>query len=581
MLTPSVCLALPVVPVSDRTRSSTSRGCAAQASSILIADARGGILIHRTYKPLPSTAVDEFLALLMTPDYDGGFAADAPPPPPSALDASSALAPIVYLPQSRCTAVFIRHNQMVLAAFARSNVNAAVLIAFLYTLLDVLAAYVPQSPSPLVAGVSSATKKKGGGPSDASVVTPALVRSQFVLVYALLDEMMDGGVVQVTTPSTLTAFVSLRGSKTLRSTGSATNAAAAAAAVASVTSAVPWRPAGIVHARNEVFLDVVETLHAEVAADGTVTAAHIDGAVRVKPYLSGIPDLKLGLAENVVFTTLASSSANHPDAAATNGELGSRSDRVLLEDVNFHQCVRLARFAAEGIITFVPPDSEFNLLTYRIPAVSPTVVPVSVSASVDDSSSATQVTYDVRVAAAAAGGALPEGTHIAALTLSLPAPADADTPRFKASAGKARYVPAEDAVVWKVTKLRPGGVVTLCGRVGMPSVTARSNGDASGGGGGGSGGGGGGRSWRPRSRSRSNERQVVTVAPAAGDGFAPGGGIDRGVGVTARRPVGLGFDVAGLAPSGLKVRFLTVTDANGYRAWVRYLTTAGFHVKLR
>lgn len=52
--------------------------------------------------------------------------------------------------------------------------------------------------------------------------------------------------------------------------------------------------------------------------------------------------------------------------------------------------------------------------------------------------------------------------------------------------------------------------------------------------------------------------------------------------MTARRPVGVGFDVAGLAPSGLKVRFLTVSDANGYRAWVRYLTTAGrFHVKLR
>lgn len=555
-------------------------GTPAQASSILIADARGGVLIHRTYKPhIPPTAVEEFLALLTTPDYDGALDADAPPPPPPALDASSALPPIVYLPQSRCSAVFIRHNQMVLAAFTRSNVNAAVLVAFLYTLLDVLAAYVPaQSPSPLVAaGVTSAAKKKGGGPNDTSVVTPALVRSQFVLVYALLDEMMDGGVVQVTTPSTLTAFVSARSSKTLRSTGSATNAAAAAAAVASVTSAVPWRPAGIVHARNEVFLDVVETLHVEVAADGTVTAAHVDGAVRVKPYLSGIPDLKLGLAENVVFATLAASSADHPDAAVTNGgEAGARRDRVLLEDVNFHQCVRLARFAAEGIITFVPPDSEFNLLTYRIPAIPPTVVPVSVSASVDDTSSTTHVAYDVQVTAAAAGGALPEGMHVAGVTLSLPAPADADTPRFKASAGKAKYVPAEDAVVWKVSKLRPGGVATLRGRVGLPSMAARSNGHASGAG------GGGGRSWRPRSRSRSTERRVVVAAPAAEDGLAPGGSLDRGVGVAARRPVGVGFDVAGLAPSGLKVRFLTVSEASGYRAWVRYLTTAGrFHVKLR
>lgn len=557
-------------------------GPPAQASSILIADDRGGVLIHRTYKPhVPATAVAELLQLLTTPDYDGVVDVDAPPRPPAAMDATSALPPIVYLPQSRCTAVYIRHNQMVLAAFAGSNANAAVLVAFLFSLIDVLAAYVPaHSPAPLMAGVAGAAKKKrqSGGPGDTSEVTPALVRSQFVLVYSLLDEMMDGGVAQVTTPSSLTAFVSLRSSKTLRSTGSATNAATAAAAVTSVTSAVPWRPVGIVHVRNEVFLDVVETLHASVAADGTVSDVHIDGAVRIKPFLSGIPDLKLGLAENVTFATLATSSTA-TNGVSDGGVAGARCGQVLLEDVKFHQCVRLGRFAAEGIITFVPPDCEFDLLTYRLPALPPAVVPLAVSALVDDTSSATHVSYDVRVTAAPAGGACPPGMHMADVTLRLPAPADADTPRFKASAGKAKYVPAEDVVVWRVSKLRPGAVATLRGRVGLPSVAARSSGHTSGGGVAG-GSGDGNRLWR--SRSRSSERQVVVVAPGAGGAAVAGEGVDRGVGVGARRPVRVGFDLAGLAPSGLKVRFLTVSGATGYRAWVRYLTTAGrFHVKYR
>eukprot|EP00168_Porphyra_purpurea_P011127 TRINITY_DN2807_c0_g1_i4.p1 TRINITY_DN2807_c0_g1~~TRINITY_DN2807_c0_g1_i4.p1 ORF type:complete len:561 (-),score=83.69 TRINITY_DN2807_c0_g1_i4:263-1945(-) len=362
------------------------------------------------------------------------------------------------------------------------------------------------------------------------------------------------------------------------------HAAVAAAAVASATSAVSWRPAGIVHPRNEVFLDVIETVHVEAAADGTVLGAHIDGAVRVKPYLSGMPDLKLGLADNVKFATLAAASADHPDVSATNGNGGGAADgQVLLEDVHFHQCVRLGRFASEGIITFVPPDSEFDLLTYRIPTVSPAVVPLSVTALIDDHTSATHIGYDVRVRAVDPGDALPASMWLAGVTLSLPAPADADTPRFKTSSGKAKYVPAEDAIVWKMSKLRPGGrrhcaAASAC-RVWRPRRRAAATGRAM-------------MARAPRvaraaaggaPRSGSSERRVAVVPAPGAVGFpVVGEGVDRGVMVVARRQVCVGFEVSGLAPSGMKVRFLTVSEASGYRAWVRYLMAAGrFHVKLR
>ena len=39
---------------------------------------------------------------------------------------------------------------------------------------------------------------------------------------------------------------------------------------------------------------------------------------------------------------------------------------VEMEDVRFHQCVRLARFENDRTISFVPPDGEFNLLHYRL-----------------------------------------------------------------------------------------------------------------------------------------------------------------------------------------------------------------------
>jgi len=39
---------------------------------------------------------------------------------------------------------------------------------------------------------------------------------------------------------------------------------------------------------------------------------------------------------------------------------------VELEDVKFHQCVRLSRFDNDRTISFIPPDGEFELMSYRL-----------------------------------------------------------------------------------------------------------------------------------------------------------------------------------------------------------------------
>lgn len=37
-----------------------------------------------------------------------------------------------------------------------------------------------------------------------------------------------------------------------------------------------------------------------------------------------------------------------------------------MEDIKFHQCVRLNKFDTERLITFIPPDGEFELMSYRV-----------------------------------------------------------------------------------------------------------------------------------------------------------------------------------------------------------------------
>ena len=58
-----------------------------------------------------------------------------------------------------------------------------------------------------------------------------------------------------------------------------------------VTNAVSWRSEGIKHRKNEIFLDVIEKLNLLVSGNGGVLNSEIIGAIRMKSYLSGMPEL--------------------------------------------------------------------------------------------------------------------------------------------------------------------------------------------------------------------------------------------------------------------------------------------------
>lgn len=45
---------------------------------------------------------------------------------------------------------------------------------------------------------------------------------------------------------------------------------------------------------------------------------------------------------------------------------GDKGKTVVMEDVKFHQCVRLSRFENDRTISFIPPDGESELMSYRI-----------------------------------------------------------------------------------------------------------------------------------------------------------------------------------------------------------------------
>ena len=99
-----------------------------------------------------------------------------------------------------------------------------------------------------------------------------------MIAYELLDEVMDFGYPQFTEAKILAEFI-----KT-----DAHRLAVQARPPMAVTNAVSWRQEGLFYKKNEVFLDVVESVNLLVNSNGTVVRSEVVGALKMRAYLSGM-----------------------------------------------------------------------------------------------------------------------------------------------------------------------------------------------------------------------------------------------------------------------------------------------------
>jgi len=97
-------------------------------------------------------------------------------------------------------------------------------------------------------------------------------------------------------------------------------------------------------------LDLIEEVDAIIDKSGTTVVAEIQGRVEVNSRLSGMPDLTLSFV-----------------------------NPRLLDDVSFHPCVRFKRWESERVLSFVPPDGHFQLISYQIGSQHMVALPVYVT----------------------------------------------------------------------------------------------------------------------------------------------------------------------------------------------------------
>ena len=168
------------------------------------------------------------------------------------------------------------HNDITLIAATKGNINAALILHFLNQFVKVTKSYFE------------------GELNESSV------RQNFSLIYELLDEVMDYGYPQFLDADLLKEYI-----RTGKQKVELTDIEKLKQITVRATGAISWRAEGIRYKRNEVFIDIIESVNVLLSNRGTVLKADVYGRVAVKTQLSGMPECKFGVNDKLLMRTNA------------------------------------------------------------------------------------------------------------------------------------------------------------------------------------------------------------------------------------------------------------------------------------
>jgi AP-2 complex subunit mu-1 len=272
-----------------------------------------------------------------------------------------------------------------------------------------------------------------------------------------------------------------------------------------VTGAVNWRKEGIKYRKNEVFIDVVENVNMLLSSQGKVLNSDVNGKIMMKAFLTGMPECKFGLNDKLMMQN-----ENRKPAA------GSRFKEIDIDDVTFHQCVKLGKFDADKTISFIPLDGEFELMKYRI--TSNIVPPFKLLSPIVREIGKTKLEVDVTIKSVFNARLFGKNVQI-----KIPLPKNTAKCKISCTAGSAKYKPEFNGIIWIIKRFPGESAFKISADVELIAQTLSDN-----------------KKW-------------------------------------SKPPISLKFTVPMFTASGLHVRFLKVLEKKfQYETikWVRYITQA-------
>jgi len=245
-----------------------------------------------------------------------------------------------------------------------------------------------------------------------------VIKDNYVVVYELLDEMLDNGFPLATEANILKELI--RPPNMLRTV---VNTVTGKSNVADTLptgqlSNIPWRRAGVKYTNNEAYFDVIEEVDAIIDKNGTTVSSEIHGYIDCSVKLTGMPDLTMNFVNPRLF-----------------------------DDTSFHPCVRFKRWESEKILSFVPPDGNFRLLSYHIGSGSVVAIPVYIKHNLQWQGN-TAGKLDITV-----GPKQTMGRNVEQVKVEVPMPKIVLNCNLTASQGKYSFDPVTKVLSWDIGKI--------------------------------------------------------------------------------------------------------------------------------
>jgi len=294
------------------------------------------------------------------------------------------------------------------------------------------------------------------------VLNEESLRKNFVLVYELLDEMLDFGYPQTTNTEHLKSCIH--------------NEAVIVDQPKPILNLPQWNPRTVpsnaVHRpvgptqnesarnkKNEIFVDILERITVLMNASGFVVNSAIDGSIMMKSYLIGSPELKIALNEELVI--------KGQNLGGHHGGYGA----VVLDDCNFHECVDLADFSDLRTLSLFPPEGEFAVMNYRI--TGDFRVPFRIFPSVEQQSPhRLEVVIKVRAD-------IPEQNYGGNVQVSCVLPKGTASASIELGSGvtgqSAEYIASDHKLVWTMKQIQGGSESTIKCRVTLSTPVANNS----------------------------------------------------------------------------------------------------------
>ncbi len=265
-------------------------------------------------------------------------------------------------------------------------------------------------------------------------LTEESIKKNFVLIYEIINEMIDFGFPQLSTTEQVKQFVFTEPIVILNNINTIKEMINK-----KVKSNENTKRSIMItkddKSKNEIYVDIFEKVTCLFNKNGNLINSEVVGAIKMKSYLKNSPELKIILSNDISFT-----------------KDNYNSGKIFIDDYNFDQGVQTKDLLNSSTLYIVPPEGEFILMNYHIN--SDFDPPFKIYSIVEEFDYKLELTLKVQAnySTKINGGNIVIKFNIPKLTQSV----FFDLPPKNKNIQKVDYIKSQQICVWKIPKMAGG-----------------------------------------------------------------------------------------------------------------------------